>query len=190
MGWELREARVAAGLTLAQVARAAGTTASNLSAYETGAKRPQPDTVDRVMAMIGVGPHSAIHRQTMHTFPALAALIRAGLKKEWTTADCLRVIRSAIASTKWLATANEWDAFLAKPSTTGDQRWDTMLAGVAELLADQEGHTAPAWVDRSGLPCFWWPGDGDALRAYVFARSPFPLRRRGIMLDPADLDAV
>jgi transcriptional regulator with XRE-family HTH domain len=49
----IRSARHAAGLTLRELAAAAGTSHSTLAAYETGAKTPTVDTLDRIVAAAG-----------------------------------------------------------------------------------------------------------------------------------------
>ncbi|MGH3494521.1 MAG: hypothetical protein ACRDQ1_14980, partial [Sciscionella sp.] len=81
-------------------------------------------------------------------------------------------------------------AFYAEPSTTGDPRWDAMLAGAVDDLAIRDGVPAPAWSQGKALDRFWFVTDEPALRAYVFAYSPIALQVRGVMVDPADLEAV
>jgi transcriptional regulator with XRE-family HTH domain len=49
----VRAARRAARLSLRQLARAAGTSHSTLSAYETGAKHPTVATLDRIVRAAG-----------------------------------------------------------------------------------------------------------------------------------------
>jgi transcriptional regulator with XRE-family HTH domain len=49
----LRRARTRAGLTLRALAARAGTSDATLSAYETGAKVPRVDTLDRILRAAG-----------------------------------------------------------------------------------------------------------------------------------------
>jgi transcriptional regulator with XRE-family HTH domain len=49
----LRSARLQAGLTLRQLAAAAHTSHSTLAAYETGAKCPSVETLNRIVAAAG-----------------------------------------------------------------------------------------------------------------------------------------
>lgn len=79
---------------------------------------------------------------------------------------------------------------MAAPSTTGDPRWDALLAGAVEDLALQQGVPAPVWTQGHALPEFWFVGSMPSLQAYAFAYSPFSLQVRGVMLDPADLESV
>lgn len=84
----------------------------------------------------------------------------------------------------WLATP---------PPSTGDPRWDALLAGVAEHLAMVWGHPVPAWASlHAPLEEPWFPGGtaGDVLDERVCARTWPELGRRGIHLDPAELIAI
>jgi transcriptional regulator with XRE-family HTH domain len=49
----IRSARLAAGLTLRELAAVAGTSHSTLAAYETGAKCPTVETLSRIVAAAG-----------------------------------------------------------------------------------------------------------------------------------------
>jgi transcriptional regulator with XRE-family HTH domain len=189
-GWDIRARRRRAGLTLAAVARAAGTSATNLSAYERGTKQPNAATLRRVLAMIDAGADSPIHQHTLVTVPAAAAGLRHGLRAGWDTADLLRVVREMIANARFVDTPADDEAFFAAPSTTGDQRWDALLAGVVEDLALRTGRVVPGWTQGHALPTFWFVGSMRELDAYAHAHSPFPLQVRGVMIDPADLVPV
>jgi transcriptional regulator with XRE-family HTH domain len=188
--WELRERRRAQGLTLRQVARAAGTDETNLSAYERGAKVPNQRTLNRVLAGVAVGPDSPVHVHQLLTAPATAAALRKGLREGWRTSELLRLIREMRSNAKFVTNAADREAFYAAPSTTGDQRWDAMLAGNVEDLALRDELSVPVWTRGGSLPQFWFVGSMPSLRAYAFAHSPFSLQVRGVMVDPADLESV
>lgn len=189
-GWQLRAARRDAGLTLAQVARAAGTSETNVSAYERDAKQPNATTLERLTAAIEAGSDSPIHRRNLQTVPATAAVLRAGLRRGWSNAELLRAVRQMRSDAAHLVTDADRGAFFAPPTTTGDRRWDLLLAGVVEDLALSLGGEPPAWVRKGTLRTFWFLSPSPALDAYVFARSPLSLQVRGVMVDPADLVAV
>jgi transcriptional regulator with XRE-family HTH domain len=192
IGWELRELRKAQNLTLGAVSRAAGTSASNLSAYEHGRKQPNQATLNRLQASIAVGAASPIHRSALVTVPACAAAIRADLRSgQASRADTLRYVREMINNTSFVV-GNDADraAFFAEPSTTGDQRWDALLAGVVDCLAQQYGFEAPSWTASRYVTPFWFVGSTPALHAYAYSHSPAPLANRGVFIDPADLESV
>ena len=189
-GWKLRELRRKRGLTLRQVARAAGTAESNVAAYERGAKLPNRRTLDRLIAVVKVGAGSAIHSMNLLTVPATAAALRIGLRDGWTTAELLRLVREMISNAQFVESAAERAAFFAEPSTTGDPRWDALLAGAVEDMAMRSDLSVPDWTRGKALPEFWFVSDRPALRAYAFAHSPFSLQVRGVMIDPTDLESV
>ncbi|MFN8081356.1 MAG: helix-turn-helix transcriptional regulator [Kineosporiaceae bacterium] len=189
-GWELRERRRRNGLTLAQVGRASGTAQSNISAYERGSKVPAPRTAARVVASIDAGSRSVVHARGLQTFPAAAAQLRRGLREGRSTADLLRVVRQTRSDAKWLQTRADREIFFAEPSTTGDARWDAMLAASAEDLALTTGVDPAPWTPGHVLPTFWFVGSSPSLHAYAFSHTPISMLVRGVMVDPADLVAV
>lgn len=191
-GWELRERRTATGLTLAAVARCAGTSPPNLSAYENDRKRPNEATLNRVTAAIAAGPTSPIHRSALLTVPACVAAIRSDVRSgKASTGDTLRYVRETINNTVFvLDDATDRAAFFAEPSTTGDRRWDALIAGVVDYLAGKHGFDRPDWTAGRYVTPFWFVGSTPALHAYAYAHSPAPLAYRGVFIDPADLESV
>lgn len=189
-GWELRERRRSRGLTLRQVARAAGTSETNVSACERTTKTADAKTMQRIVAAVEAGSASPVHTRNLMTAPSAAAAIRHGLREGWTTADLLRLVREMRSNSGQVDTPEDRSIFLAEPMTTGDRRWDAMLAGCAEDLAMSNGWPVPPWTRGHALPSFWFVGSAPSLRAYAFARSPFSLHVRGVMVDPADLESV
>ena len=189
-GWDFRSARREAGLTLSQVARAAGTAETNVSAYERGSKRPSAATAQRMKAVVAAGRESPIHRNSLLTVPAAAAALRDGLKHGWPTADLLRLIREMVSNSKWVESAVDIEAFFTQPSTTGDQRWDAMLAGVAEHLSLEAGRKAPAWTTGHAIRPLWFVGSVSSLDSMALASSAPSLRIRGVVIDQESLTAV
>jgi len=188
--YELRSERRGSGLSVAAVARAAGTSATNVSAYERGAKRANEATVARLVAAVRAGSASPIHRNRLVTVPAAAAAIRTGLRQGWPTADLLRVVRELRSNAKHLRNDTDRGAFYARPSTTGDRRWDALLAGVTEMDALRDGHDVPAWARGHDLPHLWFVGSSPSLRPHALVHTPSSLAVRGIVLDRASLESV
>ena len=178
------------GLTLREVARSGGTSEPNVSAYERGAKRPSARTLERLVAVIEAGADSPVHRGQLLTASATAAALRQGLRLGWSTADLLRLVREMRSNATLVAEPADRAAFFAAPSTTGDPRWDAMLAASVEDLCLRHGLDPPAWTIGHALPTFWFVGSSHSLDAYVFARTPISMQVRGVMVDPADLEAV
>jgi hypothetical protein len=175
---------------MAQVARAAGTSETNVSAYERGTKRPNDATLSRLLMAIDAGADDVVHSGSLLTAPAAAAAIRRGLRAGWSTADLLRVVREMRTHLLQVTEKSQRTLMVAAPATTGDPRWDAMLAGVVEADALARGYPVPEWTRGRTLPEFWFVGSVPTLRAHAFARSPFSSQIRGVLVDPADLEAV
>lgn len=186
----MRRLRHRHGLSLAATARAAGTSESNVSAYERGAKQPNPATMTRLTAVIRCGTDSPIHRHRLVTAPAAAAGLRRGLRAGWTTADLLRVVREMRSNAAHLGGVDDHRAFYVAPSTTGDPRWDAMLAGLTEMAALEAGTDVPDWSRRRFLPHLWFVGSLRGFDAYSLAHTPAPLAVRGVVIDRAELESV
>ncbi len=151
---------------------------------------PSPRTIARLIAVIDAGSASVVHERRLLTAPAAAAAIRQGLRSGWSTADLLRVVRQMRSDYRHLSTTADRAALLAEPSTTGDPRWDAMLAGSVEDLSLRDRTEPPPWCRGHALPTFWFVGSTPSLHAYAFARTPISMQVRGVMVDPADLEAV
>lgn len=189
-GLDLREARRTAGLTAKQVAEATGTSETNIAAYERGDKTPNEVTLQRIKAALKAGGASPVFAHNLMTVPGLAAAIRKGLRQGWRTSDLLRAVRESRSNAKWVTDDKDLAVFFAQPSTTGDRRWDALIAGSTEDTALKLNRRAPSWTVGHGLRTFWFVGSNEAFDAYALAHSPPSLKVRGVMIDPADLESV
>ena len=79
-----------------------------------------------------------------------------------------------------------------EPDTTGDQRWDALLAGVVERACHRNSLPIPAWTtDPSRFLRRWWffvPSP--SLAASAFAEAPAALANRGVFLHASSLESV
>lgn len=77
----------------------------------------------------------------------------------------------------------------AEPALVGDERWDALLAGVAEWLAVRDGLTAPPWVHapHRTLSDAWCPHALASLQRLASDNAPPEIRRHGVLIDPYDL---
>ena len=76
------------------------------------------------------------------------------------------------------------------PGPTGDERWDVLLAGLAEHLAMRDGKDAPSWSASRGLRRFWFPFDTPGARAQALVHAPAAFRRRGVFVADYEIDAA
>jgi hypothetical protein len=86
-------------------------------------------------------------------------------------------------------------AFLGEPDTTGDTRFDALLAGLAVHLAREAGMgTTPTWTRDPGryVEPIWWFGlpEGSGLQAFTYQRTPSCFRARGVMFNVDNLASV
>jgi transcriptional regulator with XRE-family HTH domain len=189
-GWTLRSRRREAGLTAAQVARVTGTSETNIAAYERGAKVPGSVTLQRILDAIDAGSESVIYVNGLVTTPQAAAAIRFGMRHAWTPRELLRVVREQRPNSKWVSRPIDQRVFFARPSTTGDQRWDALLAGSTEEMAARGKLPIPDWTKGVRLENTWYVTDDPAFNDYLLAHSPQPFRSRGVMIDPSALESV
>lgn len=197
----IREAREAAGLSQRELARRGGTSQPTISAYEQGRKVPSADTLLRLVEATGhvvaVTPPQNTRewlRQTKHdigdpttVLPAAAARVDAG-------EDPLFVLRELLDQVYLWEEVRGLEALarviaIVPPATT-DERFDALVAGVAEHIAVTRGLERPPWVcaPERFLDAWWFPHSRRGFDAIALRDAPAALRRRGVMIHPSMLE--
>lgn len=76
-----------------------------------------------------------------------------------------------------------------EPPTTGDERYDALLAAIAEHIATRYGLPGPLWsiTAERFLHSPWWVATLASARSQAVLWTPASFRRRGIYLDRHDL---
>jgi len=77
-----------------------------------------------------------------------------------------------------------------EPSLVGDERWDALLAALAEHLAAKHDLAPPAWAESRVLRRPWFPAELRVQRADALVRAPAAFRKHGVYLSAADLEAA
>jgi len=77
-----------------------------------------------------------------------------------------------------------------EPPSTGDERWDALLAALAEHLAAQHDQAAPEWTEMRVLPRPWFPAEREIQRADALVWAPAAFRKHGVFLSARDLEAA
>ncbi len=149
------------------MARVTGTSESNVAAYERGDKVPGPPTEERILSAIEAGSDSPIYVHGLVTSPQASAAIRRGLRRGWTPRELLRIVREQRSNYKWISRPIDQQVFLARPFTTGDRRWDALLAGATEELAARSNIPAPLWTEGIHLEEEWFVTDDPAFHQYL-----------------------
>ena len=142
----LEQALADSGLTQAEFAAALGTSAPRFSAYRTGKTMPSAAFYLRARRM-AAGLKAARDRGWMtpqSTSRAINRAIRKGdelwaLKMTLQGRDHLRELlrQNSPASKAWTAA----------PRTTGERKWDALLAALTKHEFEAAGHQPPRWAD-------------------------------------------
>lgn len=174
------------GLDQTEFARALGTSGSRYSTYRNGSVAP---TAAFLMRAIRIADQmSAAHAEHLPTAPDAARSVRTALREnrpEWALALILgvrdRILADATTRHRALDT---WGI----PASTGDTRWDRLLAATIRHALSAVGQTPPAWTDVRALDFVWLPVE--SLRfdeAQVRARTPDWLAAWNIFVSDLDL---
>lgn len=185
----VHEARQEAGMSRRALAARAGVPTSTVSRIEQGSTDPTLTMLSRLIAAAGrrltVAADSQIAEPGRPAIDTLATAYTEGhkgrRKVDWTK---LRGFLDQIAARPELA----GDAVEAPPARSGDAAFDTLLAGIAEKVADDAGVPRPRWT-RSVPPAPTpWESPGTPARVQqARAHAPRQLAARNVWLAAQDL---
>ena len=77
-----------------------------------------------------------------------------------------------------------------EPVPVGDDRWDALLAALAEHLSAQHDVAPPDWAEGRVLRRPWFPADLEIQRADALVWAPAAFRKHGVYLSAHDLEAA
>jgi hypothetical protein len=77
-----------------------------------------------------------------------------------------------------------------EPTPVGDERWDALLAALAEHLAAQHDLAPPGWAEARVLRQPWFPAELQVQRVEALVWAPAAFRKHGVYLSARDLDAA
>jgi hypothetical protein len=77
-----------------------------------------------------------------------------------------------------------------EPPLTDDERWDALLAAIAEHLNAKLDLAPPAWAESRVLKKPWFPSSLRILRAQALVWAPASFRKHGVYLTVQDLEAA
>jgi hypothetical protein len=77
-----------------------------------------------------------------------------------------------------------------EPSPVGDERWDALLAALAEYLAAQHDLAPPDWAELRVLQRRWFPAELKVQRAEALVWAPAAFRKHGVYIAASDLEAA
>jgi hypothetical protein len=91
---------------------------------------------------------------------------------------------------RWEPADRQHALLVEEPASVGDQRWDTLLAAIAEHLAAQRDAAPPAWSRSRFLVTPWFPSSLPSKRMEALALAPAAFRKHGVYLSARDLEAA
>jgi transcriptional regulator with XRE-family HTH domain len=174
----LAAARKGAGLSMHALARKAGVAYTTVSRIEHGQVDPTTSTLERLLAAAGMQLELAARPVGI---PQLADLSDAWRRNahgqdrpDWTR---IRVVLDHLAQHPGQTGA----ATRVRPTPSGSEFMDNLLAGIAEKLCDDAGVPRPAWTKRVRALRERWEGSGTPrMQAEARAVTPRQLAERGI----------
>ena len=78
----------------------------------------------------------------------------------------------------------------AEPAPFGDERWDALLAALAEYLCARHDLAPPVWTEQRVLRQAWFPAELAVQRTDALVRAPAAFRKHGVYLSANDLTAA
>jgi hypothetical protein len=151
----------------------------------------------RLAAFEALSPASAYLNNPFGTIASYAVALRAGLRSGRGDEEyLLRLVIQMVDDFRHLEDDADRRFFLQEPSTTGEPRYDALLAGLAVFLCrEARMRSCPSWVFAPSryLRDFWWygmAGDVPELRAHAFQNAPSCLKSRGVIFSERNLESV
>lgn len=179
----IANAKGSAGLSIRQLAADARVAGSTITRIRAGSVDPSVGTLERILAAAGYTLElSAIHRESPRP-PRLSDLVDA-----WSRSGRIRLVWP-----RWRGFIDELvlhperipEAIYRAPPPSGELIVDTLLAAVAEKLADDAGLPRPAWTDQ--VPPLADPYEPPTARSVTARHVPTQLAARGLMIDTTSL---
>lgn len=123
------------------------------------------------------------------SFAAASVWMRDRLAGPYRGADAPRALYQVLDDLDRSSTDRSAQSALLDPEpvSTGDERFDALLAGWAEFKAQEYGLPVPRWTERvPALDEVWYVSP--YFKAQADVETPESLRRRGIRMTRVDLE--
>ncbi len=183
VGELVTRAKGSSGLSVRRLAADSGVAGSTITRIQAGSVDPSVGTLERILAAAGFALQlSAIHLGG----PRTARL--SDLADAWDRDGRLR-----LDWPRWRGFLDELalhpdripEAIYVPPPPAGEPVVDTLLAAVAEKLADDAGLPRPSWSDQ--VPPLAEPYEPPTARRVTGHEVPVQLAARGLLIDAASL---
>jgi hypothetical protein len=168
-----------------------GIAESNLSAYRHATKPMSRAIAGRIQIARRTDPAGPIISGHLLSYPQLALAIKQIMATD--PVHCTRLVRQSVQQLSLLTDERDVTAYHIKPPSTGDKRWNALIAGVAAHTWSLSGHNASLdWTrNPTPLPQWWEPGNmPPRWRAWNLMHTPPSLRDRGVIFPTQWLEAA
>lgn len=185
----LREARRSANLRQDALAAISGVPQTSISKIERGHRDPTTETIDKLLACTGSQLiRVPTTRPTLGTIAHDIASELAHGREDRAYRGFLIANDSLSAEHGFVRLALAWN----EPAATGDERYDAILAALAEHYLAEEDLPLPAWIDREGrsLAEQWFVDDSPYARQHDRDQTPAAFLRHGVVLAATELASV
>jgi len=91
---------------------------------------------------------------------------------------------------RWEPAGTQVGLIRGEPRPIGDERWDALLAALAEHLGAQHDLAPPPWTDSRVLRRAWFPAESAIQRADALVHPPAAFRKHGVYLSSHDPKAA
>lgn len=193
LGAAIRARRRALGLTQAGLATRADVSRQWLVEVESGHARAEVgrllDVLEVLDLDLSTGSHRSDRDESLERLLTVPALARA-LRKEIAAGDtgfALRLIGRSVDEFRRMPASGR-EGFLGLPPSTGDHRWDTLVAAAFRRECRRAGIRPPGWTTVQPLTTWWFPVSDRLLVARTMQRTPIDLSVLGIWLDAKALE--
>jgi transcriptional regulator with XRE-family HTH domain len=174
------------GLSGRSLARAAHASQAGLVDLENGAKDATTARLDRLLRPLGY--QLAVLPTRLGTASAAALEIHSFLAAR-DDAGALRVVWQLASDLQSAEPALRVALCITPPASTGDARFDALLAGIVDHLLDNDDLPRPSWLSEPWRTLVepWDVEPVPTLRARARQVTPPTLVSHGVYLDPAEL---
>ncbi len=178
--------RRSVGWTTRQLAEAVGGSQPSLVDVERGRKDASIGRSQRLLAAMGWQLTALPTRLT--TVIAAAEAVRSYLGQD-DRASALRMVRQLAADLGRADPALRVALTVAPPASTGDERFDALIAGVAEVSLQPDGLPLPRWLSDGSRTLLntWDVEEVPALQETARSSTPPALARRGVFIAADEL---
>ena len=181
-------------MTQLELARRCDTAQPAIAAYESGARRPNLATLERLLRACDYDIE-LVARPRMRRGAASLSELAEQIRSDLAAADeqsALRLIFGFADDFRGSSRAGKVALIADEPPATGDPRFDAALAGVAEFFAAEGGIQASEWVNRPErfVEPWWFVASRPAFHAYTLANTPAVFARHGVFLAREVFDRV